>query len=76
MLTMDPAYFVAWRKQQGLTQVQLAERLLINLTSLKRWETGARKFPPYIGYLMAAIENDLPPVGREAMIEVEGSSAD
>ncbi len=76
MLTMDHHYFVAWRKRQGLTQVELADKWTVNLTTMKRWETGARKLPPYIGWMMAAIENGLDPVGKEAMIEVEGSGGD
>lgn len=76
MLTMEPAYFVAWRKRQGLTQAQLAERWFVNLTTMKRWETGARKLPPFIGYIMAATENGLDPVGKEAMIEVDGAGGD
>ncbi|NHT78916.1 hypothetical protein G8E10_24770 [Rhizobiaceae bacterium CRRU44] len=73
MLTMDPAFFVAWRKRQGFTQVTLSERIHVNLFTVKRWEGGSRKIPPYMGLIMAAIENDLEPIGTEAMIEVEGS---
>lgn len=67
--TLDPDYFVAWRKRQGLTQAVLAEKWGLNVSALKKWETKARKFPPYIGYLMAAVEADLEPIGREAMID-------
>lgn len=69
-MTMEPAYFVAWRKRVGLTQAELAETLGVNLSAVKKWEGGERKLPPYIGLLMAAIERRLPPVGREAMYEV------
>ncbi|MBD8528180.1 helix-turn-helix domain-containing protein [Pseudoxanthomonas sp. CAU 1598] len=31
----------AWRKQRGWTQAQLAEALGLNLTQIKRYETGA-----------------------------------
>lgn len=68
--TMDPAYFVAWRKRQGLTQAQFAAKSGDHLVTVKRWETGARKLPPHIGWIMAAIEHGLEPVGVEAMIEV------
>ncbi|MGO7674879.1 helix-turn-helix domain-containing protein [Rhizobium ruizarguesonis] len=74
--TMDNSYFVAWRKRQGFTQQALADRLLVNLFTVKKWEGGSRKLPPYIGLLMAAIENGLEPVGQEAMIETESGSAD
>ncbi len=69
--TMDPAFFVAWRKRQGLTQAQFAAKTGDHLVTVKRWETGARKLPPHIGWIMAAIEAGLEPVGHEAMIEVE-----
>ncbi|MEI3807640.1 helix-turn-helix domain-containing protein [Agrobacterium sp. CCNWLW32] len=68
--TMDPAYFVAWRKKMGLTQAQFASKSGDHLVTVKRWETGARKLPPHIGWIMAAIEHGLEPVGQEAMFEV------
>lgn len=72
-LTMDVEYFVEWRKRVGLTQARLAEILNVNISAVKKWEGGARKLPPYIGLLMAAIEQGLEPVGREHMIEVESA---
>jgi transcriptional regulator with XRE-family HTH domain len=69
--TMDPAYFVAWRKRIGLTQAQFAAKSGDHLVTVKRWETGARKLPPHIGWIMAAIEHGLQPIGKEAMIEYE-----
>ncbi|AYM66122.1 hypothetical protein G6L68_25390 [Agrobacterium fabrum] len=71
--TMNPTYFVAWRKRMGLTQAQFAAKSGDHLVTVKRWETGARKLPPHIGWIMAAIENGLEPVGKEAMFEVEDS---
>lgn len=68
--SMDPAYFVAWRKRQGLTQAQFAAKSGDHLVTVKRWETGARKLPPHIGWIMAAIEHGLTPVGEEAMTVV------
>lgn len=77
MQTMDPAYFIAWRKRQGMTQDKLAERMGgISVYTVRRWEAGNRKLPPYIGLIMAAIENGLEPIGIEAMIEVAGSDKD
>ena len=72
-LTMDPDFFIAWRKQQGLTQNQIAAFLNVNISAIKKWETKARKLPPYIGLLMAAIEKGLEPVGKDRMIEVSGA---
>ncbi|SMD16396.1 helix-turn-helix domain-containing protein [Rhizobium sp. RU36D] len=71
--TMDPAFFVAWRKRMGLTQAQFAAKSGDHLVTVKRWETGARKLPPHIGWIMAAIEHGLEPVGKEAMIEFAGN---
>jgi DNA-binding transcriptional regulator YiaG len=71
--TMDHTYFVEWRKRCQLTQAKLADLLNVNIYTVKKWEGGSRKLPPYIGLLMAAIEKGLEPIGREAMIEVEGS---
>lgn len=69
--TMDPAYFVAWRKRMGLTQAQFAHKSGDHLVTVKRWETGARKLPPHVGWVMVAIENGLEPLGQEAMIDVD-----
>lgn len=70
-LTMDRAFFAAWRKGVGLTQQELADKLGVNLSAIKKWEGGARKLPPFMGYAMAAIEADLEPVGKDHMHEVE-----
>lgn len=69
--TMDPAYFVAWRKKSGLTQVRLSEILDANISTIKKWEAGTRRIPSYMGLLMAAIDKGLEPLGQEAMIDVE-----
>lgn len=66
-LTMDVEFFVAWRKRVGLTQQQFADKLGVNLSAVKKWEGGARKLPPYIGLVMAAIEAGLAPVGSDHM---------
>ncbi len=71
-VTMDVEFFVAWRKRVGLTQQQLADKLGVNLSAVKKWEGGARKLPPYIGLVMAAIEAGLAPVGASHMRLVEG----
>lgn len=70
-MTMDPAFFAAWRRERRLTQQQLADKIGVHLTAVKRWERGARQLPPYIGWIMAAIEAGLEPVGRDHMIPVE-----
>ena len=74
--TLDPDYFISWRKRQGLTQQDIATVLDVNISAVKKWETRARKLPPYIGYVMAAIEAGLPPVGADHMLDVADGSAD
>lgn len=75
-LTMDHLYFTEWRKRTGLTQAKIAEILNVSISTVKKWESGLRKLPPYIGLLMAAIDKGLEPIGAEAMLEVEGSDGD
>ena len=69
--TMDPAFFVAWRKNAGLTQLKLSEILDANISTIKKWEAGTRRIPAYMGLLMAAIDKGLEPLGAEAMIDVD-----
>jgi DNA-binding XRE family transcriptional regulator len=70
MLAMDKSIFVEWRKANGFTQSEVAELMGVNLTTVKRWETGTRKILPLIGLVMAAIDHNLTPVGINAMHEV------
>lgn len=70
-LTMDIDNFVAWRKRQGLTQEQLAEKIWVSLPTVKKWERKARKLPPYICFLMACVEKGIEPVGKDALFQVE-----
>lgn len=39
-----PTYFAAWRKEKGLTQEQLAERLEVSQEQISRLETGRNEF--------------------------------
>lgn len=70
-LTMDPAYFIAWRNRVKLTQKGLATKLNIDESTVKKWEGGSRRLPPYIGFLMAAVEAGIEPLGKSAMIKVK-----
>lgn len=67
--SLDPAFFVEWRKGRGMTQAKLAERLRMSLAGLKKWEGGERKIPAYIGLALAAIDAGLDPVGLDHMLE-------
>ncbi len=68
--------FKKWRKDKGLTQPQVAALLGVNLTTVKRWETGARTPDNFIGLAMAAIDHNLAPVGGLAMYRVAKTDRD
>lgn len=68
---MDPAFFVAWRTKAGLTQAKLSKILDVSESTIKKWESGTRAIPRYMGLLMAAIDRGLEPLGQEAMIDAE-----
>ncbi|MBY5819860.1 helix-turn-helix transcriptional regulator [Rhizobium leguminosarum] len=65
VLSMDREFFVAERKRLKLTQEKMAEVLFLNVYTIKKWEGGDRKIPPYMGYVLAALEAGLPPRGKE-----------
>lgn len=75
-MRLDPAFFVAWRQRNALTQAKVVEITGQNISTIKKWEAGTRSIPPYIGFVMAAIENGLQPLGQEAMIPVEKEDGD
>ncbi|TBE73858.1 XRE family transcriptional regulator [Rhizobium leguminosarum] len=70
-MTMDPAFFVTWRKRHNKTNKDIAELLDVHEQTVKSWNSGKRKIPPYMGLLMAAIDAGLEPVGKDHMIPVE-----
>lgn len=76
VMTLPPEYLSSWRARMNFTQARLADELGTDVRTIKRWESGDRKIPPYLGLALAAIEKGLPAVGKEAMIEVSASSGD
>lgn len=76
VMTLPPEFLSQWRAKKDFTQARLAGGLGTDVRTIKRWESGDRKIPPFLGLALAAIENGLPAVGREAMIEVTGASGD
>jgi len=65
MVTMKGKNLVNWRKQQGLTQKQLAQVLGVDVMTISRWERGVRGIPPYIPLALETLENRLKAGGAE-----------
>lgn len=69
-LAMDRAAFVAKRKALGFTQEKLSAVLHVNIYTVKKWEGGKRKIPPFMVHALAAIEAGLEPITEGILIEV------
>ena len=48
-----------WRLKHDLSQAELAELLGVAQQTVSRWESGSRKIPPYMCYLLEYIEEKL-----------------
>jgi len=48
-----------WRKQYGLTQVELSKHLNVAWVTVARWEIEVRKTPPLLPLALETIENRL-----------------
>lgn len=70
VMTLPPEFLSDWRARVDFTQAKLAGELGTDVRTIKRWESGDRVMPPFLGLALAAIEKGLDPVGKEAMIEV------
>ncbi|TBH28188.1 hypothetical protein ELG63_36485 [Rhizobium leguminosarum] len=68
-LSMDRKFFASERKRLKMTQEAMAEVLSQNIYTIKKWEGGLRKIPPYMGYVLAAIEAGLEPIGKDHLVE-------
>lgn len=73
-LSMDRTFFAAERKRLGFTQEKLAGVLNVNIYTVKKWEGGSRKIPPYMGYALAAIEAGLEPLGKDSLVDTGADS--
>lgn len=62
-LSMDRHFFAAERKRLGFIQEKFASVLSVNIYTVKKWEGGRRKIPPEMGYVLAALEKGLEPIG-------------
>ena len=45
-----------WRKEKNLTQKKLAERLEVDRVTVARWETGKRKIPNWLKFVVDKID--------------------
>jgi transcriptional regulator with XRE-family HTH domain len=45
---MKPEELTAWRKERGLTQIELAAMLGVTNVCVSRWESGARNIPAFL----------------------------
>ena len=54
-----------WRKQNGLTQVELSEILGVTWSTVARWEIDYINIPPYLHLALTTIANNLQMKGGE-----------
>ena len=54
-----------WRKQYGLTQVELSKHLGISWSTVARWEIDYINIPPYLHLALTTIANNLQKKGGE-----------
>ena len=45
---MESEELIAWRKKQGINQVELAKLLGVTKACISRWEAGKRQIPPFL----------------------------
>ena len=48
-----------WRKQNGVTQMELSKLLGVTWSAVARWEVGIRPIPPYLHLALATIAREL-----------------
>lgn len=53
---MTPAQLKYWRKDHGYTQIELANNLRIDVTTVSRWERGVREIPKFLNLALNWLE--------------------
>ena len=54
-----------WRKQNGLTQVELSKLLGVTWSTVARWEIDYINMPPYLHLALATIAREIKTKGGE-----------
>ena len=54
-----------WRKENGLTQMELAKHLGVSWSTVARWEIDYIKISPYLHLALATIARELKTKGGE-----------
>ena len=75
-LAMDRAAFRAKRLALGFTQDKLSALLYVNIYTVRKWEGGKRKIPPFMVHALAAIEAGLEPDTEGVLIEVAADTGE
>ncbi|MBP2563353.1 hypothetical protein J2857_006152 [Neorhizobium galegae] len=68
---LDRDFFVSERKRLLLTQPQIAAILFQSLDTIKKWEGGSRRIPPFVVYAFAALDAGIEPHGRDRILHTE-----
>src|SRR5574341_1371296 len=55
---LKAAELLAWRKKRSLTRRELADALGTTVTAVYRWETAARKIPPFLHLALKWLEKE------------------
>jgi transcriptional regulator with XRE-family HTH domain len=53
---LTPADIYLWRKAHRLTQLQLADLLLVTVLTVKRWEAGLTQAPGFLRLALQQLE--------------------
>lgn len=56
MTVLTGEHVVEWRTSRRLSQAELARQLGIADRTLRRWETGERSIPGFLGLALAALD--------------------
>ncbi|MBY5819882.1 hypothetical protein HFN60_30280 [Rhizobium leguminosarum] len=68
---LDREFFVCERKRLQLTQPQIAAILFQSLDTIKKWEGGSRRIPPFVVYAFAALDAGIEPRGKDRILHTQ-----